>query len=82
MATPVQERHSVQRDVQVGDEIEYVYRDYLTNLETRRETLRITSIKDGLVEINNGKQIVTLAGGTARNDMGIDFAPRSVTPRR
>ena len=74
-ATPVQGRHSVQRDVQVGDEIEYVYRDYLTNLETRRETLRVTSIKDGLVEINNGKQIVTLAGGTVRNDMGIDFDP-------
>lgn len=74
-ATPVQGRYSVQRDVQVGDEIEYVYRDYLTNLEMRRETLRVTTIKDGFVEINNGQQIVTLAGGTVRNDMGSDFDP-------
>lgn len=73
--TPVQGRHSVQRDVRLGDEIEYVYRDYLTQLETRRETLRVTAIKDGVVEINNGQQIVTLAGGTVRNDMGIDFDP-------
>lgn len=74
-ATPVQGRSTVKRDVRVGDEIEYVYRDHLTNLETRRETLRVTSIKDGVVEINNGQQIVTLAGGTIRNDMGIDFDP-------
>ncbi|KZT16522.1 hypothetical protein A1D30_13845 [Acidovorax sp. GW101-3H11] len=74
-ATPVHGRHSVQRDVQVGDEIEQVYRDYLTNLETRRETLRVTSIKDGIIEINNGQQIVTLAGGTIRNDIGIEFDP-------
>lgn len=74
-AAPVHGRHSVQRDVQVGDEIEQVYRDYLTNLEMRRETLRVTSIKDGVVEINNGQQMVTLAGGTIRNDMGIEFDP-------
>lgn len=74
-ATPVQGRNSVKRDVRVGDEVEYVYRDHLTNLETRRETIRVTSIKDGIVEINNGQQIVTLAGGTIRNDAGIDFDP-------
>lgn len=73
--TPVQGRHSAQRDVQVGDEVEYVYRDYLTKLETRRETIRVTAIKDGFVEVNDGQQVVTLAGGTVRNDMGIEFDP-------
>lgn len=74
-ATPVQGRHTVQRDVRVGDEIEQVYRDYLTKLETRRETLRVTAIKDGVVEINNGQQIVNLTGGTIRNDFGAVFDP-------
>ncbi|KRB41831.1 caspase family protein [Acidovorax sp. Root70] len=73
--TPLQGRHSTQRNPRVGDEIGYIYRDYLTGLETRRETLRVTAIKDGFVEINNGQQIVTLAGGTVRNDMGIEFDP-------
>lgn len=74
-ATPVQGRHSVQRDVQLGDEIEYVYRDPLTNVEMRRETLRATAIKDGFVEINHGEQMVTLTGGTVRNSTGIVFDP-------
>ncbi|PJI97044.1 caspase domain-containing protein [Acidovorax sp. 69] len=74
-ATPVQGRQSIQRDVRLGDEIEYVYHDYLTKLETRRETLRVTSIKDGVVELNNGEQILTIYGGLVRNEIGSEFDP-------
>ncbi|MFY3385875.1 caspase family protein [Paracidovorax sp. MALMAid1276] len=73
--TPVQGRNTVQRDSRVGDEVEFVYQDFLTKLETRRETIRVTAIKDGVVEFNNGQQIVTLAGGTIKNDQGVTFDP-------
>lgn len=73
--TPVQGRATIQRDPRVGDEVEYVYRDYLTKLETRRETLRVTSVKDGFIEFNNGEQIITVSGGTVRNDGGAVFDP-------
>jgi hypothetical protein len=73
--TPVQGRAPIQRDPRVGDEIEYVYRDFLTNLETRRETIRVTAVKDGLIEFNGGEQIITISGGTVRNDSGIVFDP-------
>lgn len=73
--TPVQGRAPIQRDPRVGDEIEYVYRDFLTNLETRRETIRVTAVKDGLIEFNDGEQVITINGGTVRNDSGIVFDP-------
>jgi hypothetical protein len=73
--TPVQGRAPIQRDPRVGDELEYVYRDFLTKLETRRETQRVTSIKDGLIEFNGGEQVITMSGGTVRNDSGVTFDP-------
>jgi len=64
VSSPVQGRTNIVRNVQVGDETEFVYHDYLTKLETRRETVRVTAIKDGVIELNGGQQIVTVNGGT------------------
>ncbi|TWO71845.1 caspase family protein [Caenimonas sedimenti] len=75
VASPVQGRAPIQRDPRVGDEIEYVYREGLTGLESRRETQRVTSIKDGIIEFNNGEQVITVGGGTIRNDQGSTFDP-------
>lgn len=75
VATPVKGRLPIQRDPRVGDEVEYVYRDYLTGLEMRRETVRVTSIKDGIIELNEGAQVITMSGGTARSDQGVVFDP-------
>ena len=74
-ASPVEGRQPTRFDHRVGDEVEYVYRDYLTNLETRRETSRITAIQDGRIEFNGGKSITNTSGGVIRNDQGITFDP-------
>lgn len=75
VAAPAKGRERVQRDPRVGDEVEYVYRDYYTGLETRRETVRVTAVRDGIVEFNGGQQSGTISGGTIRNDSGVSFDP-------
>lgn len=74
-ATPVKGRERIQRDPRVGDELEFVYRDYLTKLETKRETIRVTAIKDDVIEFNDGAQVITMSGGTIRSDAGVVFDP-------
>ena len=74
-AAPVQGRLPIQRSPRLGDEIEFIYRDYLTKIERKRDTIRVTSIKDGVIEFNGGEQIVTVSGGTIRSDTGTQFDP-------
>jgi hypothetical protein len=47
---------------QVGDNYEMSKRDYFTNLEEERKTLRVTGIKDGNIVINNGGIILDPLG--------------------
>ncbi|PJI95705.1 caspase domain-containing protein [Acidovorax sp. 69] len=75
-ATPVQGRDAItRRTIRLGDTTEYVYRDLLTQLEQKRETLKVTSVTDELIEFNGGKVVWTVGGATVKNDQGLEFDP-------
>jgi hypothetical protein len=77
-ATPAKDREAetpLSDRYRVGDVLVIDYRDGLTNVVTKRETQRVTAIKDDRVEINGGAMVLTLSGGVVINEQGLRFDP-------
>jgi hypothetical protein len=74
-AAPAKGRGKITRDLRVGEVLEFATRDYLTGLELRRDVLRVTAVRDGRVEFNDGQVVTTTSGAMIRNPIQISFDP-------